>query len=502
MNREVAVTYAFAVFAVAVAIAGMVYFGIRSNSMHENAGSLQTYSINSRIGNSINSSAAKICSYYANGSNAFYELNGSNSCNSIRIVFESNTVNSKISCNRIKIIGVTFSNNTFNNSLVNCSLSNAYVNSMHNASNNLINCSGNYTPNFEDNSSSLAIGYYFTFITKNWKGVPSNANYITIAPLQLEGFDKSTMISQELTNKTAEAYARMYNYKMPRFGVYIIKNSSGIFTVPLEKEEIWKNGIFNFSPYWLICPYWGWDVLTFKRFDLNSNYVFEPSLLYPDMKENVLLPANKPIYWNFTIIKYSNASLNFSIYNGWQYETGIKVVFEKSNVSNGTVSYNAGLEKPGIHEFIGMLYSPDFGEQDNSTTETYGVGLAFCNNWGIVINQSGYYPMSSNSLEQLQGFYLNGLPCSIGAKIEAGNVTINCRNGSVYGLNNSFMIENSKNVKIENCFIYGNAINATNSSVYIFNSSLIAKKPSDIAISKLNSTVRLENTKEYNYTSN
>ncbi len=73
------------------------------------------------------------------------------------------------------------------------------------------------------------------------------------------------MKSQHLTSNVVAQYASTYNYKMPRFGVYILQNSSGVFTVPLEEEEIYRNGATNFGPYWMICPYWGWDILTFKK---------------------------------------------------------------------------------------------------------------------------------------------------------------------------------------------------------------------------------------------
>ncbi len=78
---------------------------------------------------------------------------------------------------------VVFSNYTFNNSVVNCSFKNASMLSEYDASNNIINYSGKYNASFADNESSLAIGYCFTFISKNQEGIPATANFITIAPL-------------------------------------------------------------------------------------------------------------------------------------------------------------------------------------------------------------------------------------------------------------------------------------------------------------------------------
>ncbi|MEM0147413.1 MAG: hypothetical protein QW139_00120 [Candidatus Micrarchaeaceae archaeon] len=440
------------------------------------------------------------CNYIVEGSNLTLHLNATN-CTSINIVFNSNSQNNKILCGEHYTKNVVFSNNTFNNSIINCAFENASLTSMYNASNNIINCTGQYNVSFADNKSNLAIGYYFTFISKNLEGMPSVANYITIAPFGLESLDNLTMKSQHLTSNVVEEYANSYSYKMPRFGVYILQNSSGKLTLPLEKEELYKNKAIEFSPYWLICPYWGWDILTFKKFELNSSYTFSPSFLYPTMHENVLLPANKPVYWNFTIRKYSNApDMQISIFNGWQYKQDAQIVFEKYNVSNGTISYDAGLQKPGIYQYIGVLYSPKTYEKDNSTTETYGVGLAFCMPGGVIINQSGYYPMSSNSLTKLNTFWANGSYCDIGSIIQANNVTINCNKGSVYGTNNSFIIENSENTRIENCTIYGNAITAINSTLEIINSRIIAKNSSNIAINSQNSKVILNSTKEYGYT--
>jgi hypothetical protein len=148
------------------------------------------------------------------------------------------------------------------------------------------------------------------------------------------------------------------------------------------------------------------------------------------------------------------------------------------NVTNDGISYNAGIQEPGIYEFIGVIKSPEMQEHDNSTTETYSVGLSYCGSG--IINESGYYTMSSNSLEKLGIFFTTNELCSTAVQIEAKNATINCRGGSINSTNTSILIQNSSNILIENCNLYGNALEISGSTgINVKNTSIIANNRTD-----------------------
>jgi hypothetical protein len=430
------------------------------------------------------------CSYLITGNNLSYRINKTSSCG-LSYNFSAGSANNRLVCRNstIKIGAVIFSNNTYNNTIVNCTFSNAVIKSMHNAQNNLLSPAGNYSTYFTDNSSNIAVGYYFNFITRNAHGALAYAGFVTIVPEGLHSLDAWLVEQQQITLQGLRSLAAAHNYTLPRFGYYATVNSStGVMAFPLETTSIYRNRTVSYNPYWLMCPYWGFDELSFKTFTINSDMNFTPTLIYPEMREHALFPDNATIYWNFSILHYSNfKNITAYIFSGWQSDSNNKIVNITYNLSGNFISYKAGEQKPGIYEFIGVLKSPESMEHDNSTTDTYSVGLSYCPDTSA-LNISGYYTMPYNSLKGLYIFSRTNATCITALPIDGRNITVNCKGGSINSTMEGIYISNSRNITIINCRIFGNAIVLRNSSdIIVQNSSLIANNFSNIAVRSNNS---------------
>ncbi|MGC8496302.1 MAG: hypothetical protein ACP5MX_03815 [Candidatus Micrarchaeia archaeon] len=444
------------------------------------------------------------CNYTISGSNQVTTLN---SCTNATISFSAGASNSSFYCsNNVIVSKVVFGNNTFNNTLYNCTFSNATIESLHNASNNLIGPSGNYKFNFVDNISNVAIGYFFIFVPLNQNKQVGMQGFASIMPYNFEQANPGLAITQDTTQAELINAAKSEKYPIPRFGIYApgpVTNRVNA-TFKLETEQVYKNLTINYNPYWFICPFWGWDELTFKTFYIYNNTHFTPTLIYPNMEENIQYPDNTSIFWNYTIIKYDNApNMTLYLWKGYQVAPFGKVMHVIYNVTNGTISYDRGVQSLGVHETIAVLKSPEVMEHDNSTTETYGVGLSFCTDEQPPITLPGYYSLAYGSLHQLQTFWITNQTCSNPLTIQANNVIINCKNGIINSTETSVTINDGANVTIENCNIYGNAFNIVKSNnVKIINSNLYANKQNETAITAEYSSVLVENVTFHNYQHN
>lgn len=426
------------------------------------------------------------CAVNITGFNGTYYIPGSSTCTTAYVNVSQNSAQNRIVCNgnSAQIKGVTFGNGSFNNTLFNCTFSSADIVSLVMAENNLISPYGSYTMSFADNKSNIAIGYYFTFISKNYVGKPSTALYITVVPYVLAEAASNFINSQNLALDVIRSQAELINYTLPRFGYYASVNSTGIMHFALEKEQVYRNRTINFNPYWFVTPYWGWDELSYKEFNITSDMNYTPTLVYPTMQENVRFPDNTTIYWNYTIIKYSNAS-NMTLYidRGWQGDQNNSLAYVQHNVTNSSISYKVGRQAPGIYEYIAILKSPQAHEHDNSTTETYGIGLPYCQiGDASQILFPGYYSMPYKNLNMLNTFWVNGSLCNVPINVVANNVTIDCRGGNINSNNVSIEISGASNTKVENCNVYGNGFRINNADmVNITNTNVISDKPGNIA---------------------
>lgn len=389
--------------------------------------------------------------------NGFYSLRASNYS-----LYISGVNNAIILCNGSTIKGVVFQNNTYNDTLRDCNFSNATIESMGDAQNNIISPKGSYNLVFGSNSSNVAIGYKFTLITYNRSNVPSFANYIDVAP---------------------EAS------KAPRFGVYNNLESNGILTLYLESELVGKGWNVSYNPYYFTSPYWGLDILSYKLFNITEDMTYAPSFIAPQTPEYYVYPLNESVYYNFTVIKHSGYALGIKIFNGYQFEGNDTVLYSLSNVTNGTIVFDSGAHSPGIHEYIGMLYGN--GEQDNSTTETYSVGITYC----AALEYPGYYTMPYHTVSNMYAFWLDGKPCVTAVSVQSSNVTVNCEGASLNSTGVAFNVADAANVTIENCRINGNGILANN--VYGLKLYNITISPyggsGSYGINATESTVRLYN---------
>jgi hypothetical protein len=435
------------------------------------------------------------CNYTVGGSN---HLINANYCAGASVSFLAGTSNSSFYCGKnISLSSVVFGNNTYNNTLYNCTFSNAIVESLHNASNNLISPYGNYTFKFVDNISNIALGYLFVFVPLNSSDRVGIQGFASVMPYNFAESNPSLSLSQQTSQAELINAALKEKYPIPRFGIYAPGQvTSGVnVTFKLETSQIYKNRTINYNPYWFICPYWGWDELTFKTFYIHSNIHFTPTLIYPNMEEDIQYPDNTNIFWNYTIIKYDNApNMTLYFWKGYQVAPFGKVMHAMYNVTNGTVSYDRGIQSLGVHETIAVLKSPEAMEHDNSTTETYGVGLSFCTDEIPPITLPGYYSLAYGSLHMLNTFTITNQTCATPLSIIANNVTIDCKNGTINSTKTSVLINEGTNITIENCNIYGNAFYIYSSkNVKIINSNLYANTKNETAITAIYSSVIIKN---------
>ncbi len=414
----------------------------------------------------------------------------------------TNASNIKFYCNGHAILNVTFGSGSINNTLYNCTFLNSVITSIGNASNNLISPYGNYSFNFIGNESNIAIGYYFNFVSLDNFGNRAPVNYIGLMPYAIAKVNLAQASQQYLNITDVYAMQKNSSIMLPRFGIATptgLGNLTSSFI--LEEKQVYGNHTINFNPYFLVVPFWGHDILSFKIFNITHNMNFTPSFIMPDMAENIQYPDNTNVYWNYTIVRYSNASnMSLNIWNSYQCSSTGKVIKTYQNVTNGTISFDVGKQAVGVYETIGVLKSINAMEQDNSTTETYSVGLSFCTDGMPPIQYPGYYSMAYNSLTKLIAFVPSNELCNTALEIQSPNVTINCRGGSIAGLNKSIIAYSSDNLTIENCHIYGNAITLYNShGVKIENSSLISTSPYDIAVNAFSSSLSFSNVSIYGY---
>ncbi|MEM3248126.1 MAG: hypothetical protein QXV80_02325, partial [Candidatus Micrarchaeaceae archaeon] len=421
--------------------------------------------------------------YTISGSNATFSINSNVSSIGPVLVFASNATNNLVDCNGHSIssgIAVIFGNDTYNNTIVNCSI-NGVISSMRDAQNNLINVSGAYTLAFSDNESNIGLGNFMHLLVYANKSF-SVARFIQIMPKALADMP-CNLISMATTKPYLESCAALANYTLPRFGIYYPDTgSNGSSYFAAEAKQIYKNRIINFDPYLLYSPYLGYDMVSYTYFNATSPSTFLPTYIKPQIYPYEVFPANKNMTINFTIIFHNYTRYSkFRLLNGWQCDPNNTLAATFYNLTNGTLSYNAGRVKPGFYQNILLLDTPY--EHENSTTIEYSVGLSYCadNNPGIV--ERGYYPFAYNSLRNVNVFWFNDTPCYIGAKVYASNVTVNCMGGSINATGYDFEVgNNARNVTIENCIGYGRALYAYGSSVYLYNDTFMANAANQTAI--------------------
>ncbi len=424
-------------------------------------------------------------------------------CEGSSISFVDEVSNASLYCDAgSSVSSVFFGNNTYNNTLFNCTFSDAKISSMHNAKNNIISPYGNYNTSFVGNKSNVAIGYYFTFVPRGPNGNYSLQGFTAVMPDALVVFNPGVGGSQQTNYTDIVQDAEQHNYTLPRFGYYapgpVIKGPSSF---ALDVYKIYKNRTFSYNPYFFISPFWGWDELTFKVFNITGNMNFTPTLVYPRMTENVQFPDNTSIWWNYTVVKYSNATnMTFHFWSGYQVSPTGKIMHVVRNVTNGNYDFNRGMQQPGIHETIAVLKSPEAKEHDNSTTETYGVGLAFCTQKEPALFMSGYYTMAQKYLGLLNTFFPSNVTCTNALSIVSSNITINCKGGTINSTNTTIDMLNADNQVFENCKIRGNALNARDAgNIRIYNSTITANNATNIPFMLNDSSLYLYGTNVTGY---
>ncbi len=421
----------------------------------------------------------------ASKSNQTVFLNNAN----YSVVFNSGVYNCKVVCDNAHIGSLVFGNNTFNNTLENCSLG-GNVLSMHDAKNNLLNATGNYSLEFSDNSSSVAIGHFFHLLVLNSTGGLSLARFIEILPKQLV---KVSPFLVSMATNISDVYsaARKINYTLPAWGLQINASSNGSTYFPVESELVFKNKRINFNPYLYYSPYSGYDEVSETTFNASENVVYKPPFIMPtSVIFHEIFPANKPVFWNFSVTIFNKSENIFELRNTPQSFPNGTIVAVFHNLTNGTISYSPGIQKPGTYAFLGMFSSTY--DHENTTSEFYSIGLSYCSNFQL-IRVPGYYPFVYNSLTSFYVFWRTNGSCNVGASITASNVTVNCRGGYAKENKTDFIVENARNVTIENCKLYGNGISAINSQVRILNTSFVATNESSRAVEANNSAISMYN---------
>ena len=184
----------------------------------------------------------------ASDSNASVYYNAG--CSSMSLNF-SHAYNSSFYCSRGDLIGnVTFGQNTYNNTIYNCTFSDSHIMSFRNASNNLASPYGNYSLGFEGNRSNIAIGYFFNFISLNMSGAIAPEGYAGLIPYDLASKNIVTVALQNLNFSMVKNLSDIYSIPLPRFGVITpmgLGKSNTHFL--LDVKQIYRNRVLNFSPY-------------------------------------------------------------------------------------------------------------------------------------------------------------------------------------------------------------------------------------------------------------
>jgi hypothetical protein len=435
---------------------------------------------------------------YLIGNTSTYLLN--NTCNSEILEFAYGVSGASVRCTNSSpgISEVDFDGSTYNNTMMNCTFANAEVLSAHGAFNNLVSPRGKYNLTFFDNDSNIALGYNFVFVPRLVNGSTSEDKFAEMIPYGLVKRNPGEANNQELSMKEVKLAAARDNFMLPRFGLYLPTGLPGNNTFVLETLQISKNGTKSFNPYWFECPYWGSDILSYYRFNLTHDMEYTPMFLSPELAINVQLPDNTNVFWNYTVRDFSN-STNITAYLFPSYQfSGAKPVKVMSNFSpeNGKLSYDAGKQKTGIHQFITELRSVHNGtfEQSNATTVNYATGLAYCTEEEMQIGIPGYYSMAFKNLTRLYLYHPTGKTCGVAVRIVVNNVTIDCKGGTINSTYVDFLVNNAKNLVVQNCALRGNVLNAHSASVLIANSTVTANERNDTAFLASRSNVALMNT--------
>ena len=438
------------------------------------------------------------------GSNATYILHSNLSCtNSYGIIFPAGTRSARVDCAGFEILGenaLLFGNDTFNNTVSNCTFD-GIVYSAHNATNNLIASIG-ANPEFMDNSSMLRRGnYYHLAIYANNFTNTSIADFVQIFPYDLVA-KAPYLISMGTSLLQAQAASARSNVTLPAFGVYPQENVNASRYFMVENQSLSENSTTTFGPYYLYSPYVSHDNTADNIFNASYGAHYYPTFIYPHPYPYVIMPANKPVYWNFTIYSHMNTSSStLRLLNGFQNDPNQTLAATLYNVGNGTLRYDIGLQSPGLHYFIGLLDTPY--EHMNTTSITYSVGITYCSSVGVGILEPGYYPLAYGSVRPLRIFWLANGTCATAIPIYSDNVTVDCKNGTINSSQVGVRIENSRNVTIENCNLHGSGVNVSNSEqVQIINDRFYASNKTSYGIYNLNSQVGINSSQFYNFSTN
>ncbi len=441
------------------------------------------------------------CNYTVSGSNNTYLFQ--NSCPAQQISFAQSASDNKLVCGRATaaVTQVLFQSGTYNNSIINCTFADANIFNAYKAQNNLLSPFGTYNLSFSDNTSNIAVGYYFTFVPRDVNGDVTFQAFGDVNPFYLVDKSQQVMISQWLTREQIDAVMGRLNYTPPRFGTYTPVRFSYNVTFALEAYQVSKNGTRSFNPYWFMSPDWGLDILSYLKFNITSNRVYTPFFIKPDSGSNFQLPDNSSPYWNFTTRNYSGATNVTAIISPTYQSEPLKPAVTIRNYTGTHISYRFPPQKPGIYQVLGQLraiYDGQF-EMANSTTSNFGVGLAFCTSAGPPLSVPGRYSMAFNALTELNTFWPSGDTCANAVTIASSNVTIDCRGGAINSTRSTVTVLNSGGVVVENCRLSGNSIVSQNSVLKIYNSTLTANGPKDAAFSGSGSAIELFNTSVNGY---
>lgn len=426
--------------------------------------------------------------YLINKSNSTYTIAVDLHSDSSILSFAQGVENSTVICGNHTLsspIPVLFWNETHNNTITNCTI-NGEVLSMHEAQNNLIRVNGSYALSFADNTSNIGIGYYFHLLVYAEDNNFSVARFIQIMPKSLVDADPG-LVSESIRPSDARHVAEEINYTLPRFGMYYptvatTNSSSGDSYFAVESEEVSKSGIRKFDPYTFYSPYLGYDEIAQTYFNATSGATYRPTYLQTRMITYSLLPAGTHVLLNFTIVFHNHTSYSkLRLFDGWQLDPDARLLNTYYNLTNGTYSYDAGQLSLGIHAYILLLDTPY--EHENSTSLAYGVGLAFCYEGTPGIGTPGYYPLVYNSLTEANVFWPSDRSCRIGARIQADNVTIDCRGGDINSSEVGLIVSASNYTTIENCRIRGNGVQLSHAmGAKLYNNIFVANNADEYAI--------------------
>ena len=357
-----------------------------------------------------------------------------------------------------------------------------------------------------------------------------NASYLPSAVNFLKNLSKSVpfgVYNQSQTeiyeNQTNVSYGKIVSYKMYKVAAYTLYN----------------NRTINYNPYSMIYSFFAFDQLIYFSLNITGNMNLTPLYvqpLYPKFNYYILpnngehnitiewLVAVPPqdYNWNFTTLLYRyNADLSFTVNpvnaTSGLYSTIVRALESSINPpSNSTLGPGASIVKmlqvpTSIYnyalknrtKFYLLKYNTSMPISKNSsitmsigtggrnisyvqdsTTPTFGFGLAFCatpaNSTSITsrLTSSGYYgsvpivyPVSQ------RGPLLVDAPCNVTAYITGRNIFLNCNgavfNDQLYGI--GFI--GAKNVTVNGCRIYGNGLYFNRSSDIRITNTTLAPSP-------------------------